>query len=63
MRGDPNYVRQACDASLERLGVDSIDLYYQHSVDRSAPIEETVERWRELVSSPVRSADMSTVNG
>src|ERR1044072_2770108 len=39
VNGDPDYVRQACDASLERLGVDHIDLYYQHRVDRSVPVE------------------------
>src|SRR5687767_4859133 len=39
VRGDPAYVREACDASLERLGVDVIDLYYQHRVDRRVPIE------------------------
>ena len=39
--GRPEYVRQACDASLERLGVDHIDLYYQHRVDRSVPVEDT----------------------
>jgi aryl-alcohol dehydrogenase-like predicted oxidoreductase len=38
--GRPEYVRQACDASLRRLGVDVIDLYYQHRVDRKVPIEE-----------------------
>ncbi|MET0982358.1 MAG: aldo/keto reductase [Telluria sp.] len=42
IRGDAAYVRQACDASLKRLGVDHIDLYYQHRVDPSVPIEETV---------------------
>src|SRR3954463_9235327 len=40
--GKPDYVRQACDASLRRLGVDHIDLYYQHRVDRGVPIEDTV---------------------
>jgi aryl-alcohol dehydrogenase-like predicted oxidoreductase len=49
--GDPDYVRQACDASLERLGVDSIDLYYQHRVDRNTPIEETVGAMAELVAA------------
>jgi len=44
----PEYVRQACDASLTRLGVDHIDLYYQHRVDRSVPIEETVGAMAEL---------------
>ncbi|MEI6216969.1 MAG: aldo/keto reductase, partial [Actinomycetes bacterium] len=41
INGKPEYVRAACDASLTRLGVESIDLYYQHRVDRSVPIEET----------------------
>jgi aryl-alcohol dehydrogenase-like predicted oxidoreductase len=41
INGEPDYVRQACDASLERLGVDHIDLYYQHRVDRKVPVEET----------------------
>ena len=47
--GRPEYVRQACDASLQRLGVDVIDLYYQHRVDRKVPIEETVGAMGELV--------------
>jgi aryl-alcohol dehydrogenase-like predicted oxidoreductase len=47
--GRPAYVRSACDASLQRLGVDHIDLYYQHRVDRSVPIEETVGAMAELV--------------
>lgn len=42
VNGKPEYVKSACDASLNRLGVDHIDLYYQHRVDRSVPIEETV---------------------
>src|ERR687889_1509485 len=42
VRGDPEYVREACDASLKRLGVEVIDLYYQHRVDQSVPIEDTV---------------------
>jgi aryl-alcohol dehydrogenase-like predicted oxidoreductase len=41
INGEPEYVRRACDASLERLGVDHIDLYYQHRVDRSVPVEDT----------------------
>ena len=41
VNGRPEYVRRACDASLQRLGVDHIDLYFQHRVDRSTPIEET----------------------
>ncbi len=47
--GRPEYVRQACDASLARLGVDHIDLYYQHRVDPTVPIEETVGAMAELV--------------
>lgn len=47
--GRPEYVRQACEASLERLGVDVIDLYYQHRVDPSVPIEETVGAMAALV--------------
>jgi aryl-alcohol dehydrogenase-like predicted oxidoreductase len=49
--GRPEYVRQACDASLQRLGVDVIDLYYQHRVDRKVPIEETVGAMAELVKA------------
>ncbi|MEV4506406.1 aldo/keto reductase [Streptomyces klenkii] len=49
VRGDAAYVRQACDASLRRLGVDHIDLYYQHRVDPQVPIEETVGAMAELV--------------
>lgn len=41
-RGDPVYVRAACEASLRRLGVDCIDLYYQHRIDTRVPIEVTV---------------------
>ncbi|ALG14850.1 aldo/keto reductase [Kibdelosporangium phytohabitans] len=51
IRGDAAYVRQACDASLRRLGVDHIDLYYQHRVDPQVPIEETVGAMAELVSA------------
>jgi aryl-alcohol dehydrogenase-like predicted oxidoreductase len=47
--GSPEYVRKACDASLKRLGVDHIDLYYQHRVDTKVPIEETVGAMAELV--------------
>ncbi len=47
--GRPEYVRQACDASLTRLGLDHIDLYYQHRVDPSVPIEETVGAMADLV--------------
>jgi aryl-alcohol dehydrogenase-like predicted oxidoreductase len=49
--GRPEYVRSACDASLLRLGVDHIDLYYQHRVDRTVPIEETVGAMAELVKA------------
>lgn len=49
INGSPDYVRAACDASLQRLGVDHIDLYYQHRVDKTVPIEETVGAMAELV--------------
>jgi aryl-alcohol dehydrogenase-like predicted oxidoreductase len=49
--GRPEYVRQACDASLARLGVDHIDLYYQHRVDPKVPIEETVGAMADLVKA------------
>ncbi len=49
INGKPDYVRQACDASLTRLGTDHIDLYYQHRVDRTVPIEETVGAMADLV--------------
>jgi aryl-alcohol dehydrogenase-like predicted oxidoreductase len=49
VNGRPDYVRKACDASLGRLGVDHIDLYYQHRVDRTVPIEETVGAMGDLV--------------
>ncbi|WP_309649951.1 aldo/keto reductase [Nocardioides sp.] len=51
INGRPDYVRSACDASLQRLGVDHIDLYYQHRVDQSVPIEETVGAMKELVEA------------
>ncbi|MGW7273624.1 aldo/keto reductase [Streptomyces sp. NPDC054864] len=51
IRGDAAYVRQACDASLRRLGVDHIDLYYLHRVDQNVPIEETVGAMAELVEA------------
>ncbi|MFE7786900.1 aldo/keto reductase [Streptomyces nigrescens] len=51
IRGDAAYVREACDASLRRLGVDHIDLYYQHRVDPDVPIEETVGAMAELVAA------------
>jgi len=49
INGKPDYVRSACDASLKRLGLDHIDLYYQHRVDTNVPIEETVGAMSELV--------------
>jgi aryl-alcohol dehydrogenase-like predicted oxidoreductase len=49
INGRPDYVRKACDGSLQRLGVDHIDLYYQHRVDRTVPIEETVGAMADLV--------------
>ncbi len=50
INGSPEYVRSACEASLQRLGVDHIDLYYQHRVDKTVPIEETVGAMAELVA-------------
>jgi aryl-alcohol dehydrogenase-like predicted oxidoreductase len=47
----PEYVRSTCDALLKLLGVDQIDLYYQHRVDRAAPIEETVGAMAELIKA------------
>src|SRR5436309_14767143 len=49
VKGDPDYVRSACEASLRRLGVEVIDLYYQHRVDPNVPIEDTVGAMAELV--------------
>jgi aryl-alcohol dehydrogenase-like predicted oxidoreductase len=49
VNGRPEYVRSACDASLKRLGVDAIDLYYQHRVDPNTPIEDTVGAMADLV--------------
>jgi aryl-alcohol dehydrogenase-like predicted oxidoreductase len=51
LNGQPDYVRSACDASLKRLGVDYIDVYYQHRVDPNVPIEETVGAMAELVQA------------
>jgi aryl-alcohol dehydrogenase-like predicted oxidoreductase len=51
INGRPEYVRQACDASLQRLGVDTIDLYYQHRVDANTPIEDTVGAMAGLVKA------------
>jgi aryl-alcohol dehydrogenase-like predicted oxidoreductase len=58
--GSPAYVRKACEASLQRLGVDHIDLYYQHRVDPKTPIEETVGALAELINEgKVRSIGLS----
>ncbi|HEU4896697.1 MAG TPA: aldo/keto reductase [Actinomycetota bacterium] len=51
INGEPEYVRRACDASLERLGVDRIDLYYQHRVDATVPVEDTWGAMAELVAA------------
>lgn len=51
VNGKPEYIRSACDASLSRLGIDYIDLYYQHRVDPETPIEETVGAMKELVEA------------
>ncbi len=51
VNGRPEYVRAACDASLQRLGIDVIDLYYQHRVDPNTPIEETVDAMKKLVEA------------
>ena len=61
--GRPEYVRQACDASLTRLGIDTIDLYYRHTMDPSVPIEETVGAMSELVTEgKVRSLGLSNTS-
>ena len=60
INGKPEYVRQACEASLKRLGVETIDLYYQHRVDPNTPIEETVGAMARLVEAgKVRSLGLS----
>ncbi|HXW52297.1 MAG TPA: aldo/keto reductase [Candidatus Acidoferrales bacterium] len=51
INGKPDYVRKACEASLKRLGVSHIDLYYQHRVDKTVPIEETVGAMSDLVKA------------
>ncbi|WP_428622534.1 aldo/keto reductase [Sedimenticola sp.] len=51
VNGHPDYVKQACDASLQRLGVEHIDLYYQHRMDPNVPIEETVGAMSDLVKA------------
>lgn len=64
INGRPEYVRAACDASLQRLGVDTIDLYYQHRVDKNVPIEETFGAMKELVDAgKVRYLGMSEAKG
>jgi aryl-alcohol dehydrogenase-like predicted oxidoreductase len=60
INGRPEYVKKACEASLKRLGVDHIDLYYQHRVDTSVPIEDTIGAMAELVKEgKVRYLGMS----
>lgn len=60
VNGKPEYVRKACEASLKRLGVEYIDLYYQHRVDTSVPIEDTIQAMAELVKEgKVRYIGMS----
>ena len=60
VNGRPEYVRQSCDGSLQRLGVEQIDLYYQHRVDPNVPIEETVGAMAELVrEGKVRALGLS----
>ena len=51
VKGDPDYVRSACEASLKRLGVEVIDLYYQHRVDANVPIEDTVGAMADLAGA------------
>jgi aryl-alcohol dehydrogenase-like predicted oxidoreductase len=61
--GHPDYVRSACDASLARLGVEHVDLYYQHRLDRNVPVEETVGAMAELVAAgKVRYLGLSEVS-
>lgn len=63
VNGKPEYVRSCCDASLARLGVDEIDLYYQHRADAETPIEETVGAMKELVEAgKVRALGLSEVS-
>ncbi|OJJ14863.1 aldo/keto reductase [marine bacterium AO1-C] len=64
VNGKPDYVKQACEASLKRLGIDTIDLYYCHRVDPNTPIEETVGAMAELVKEgKVRYLGLSEVKG
>jgi aryl-alcohol dehydrogenase-like predicted oxidoreductase len=63
VRGDPAYVREACEASLKRLGIETIDLYYQHRVDPKTPIEDTVGAMADLVrEGKVRHLALSEAN-
>jgi aryl-alcohol dehydrogenase-like predicted oxidoreductase len=63
MSGKPDYVKQACEASLQRLGIDTIDLYYLHRVDPQTPIEETVGAMSRLVEEgKVRALGLSEVS-
>lgn len=64
VNGRPEYVRDACNASLQRLGIDTIDLYYQHRVDPDVPVEETVGAMAELVDAgKVRYLGLSEASG
>ncbi|MEI7036831.1 aldo/keto reductase [Fulvimonas yonginensis] len=64
VNGRPEYVRAACEGSLERLGIETIDLYYQHRVDPNVPIEETVGAMAELVKAgKVRYLGLSEASG
>ena len=63
INGRPEYVAAACDASLQRLGVDVIDLYYQHRVDKSVPIEETVGAMARLVEAGMDVARLNMSHG
>ena len=64
VRGDPAYVRAACEGSLKRLGVDFIDLYYQHRIDKKVPIEVTVSAVYLLHLIPLfGSCGLSPVDG
>jgi aryl-alcohol dehydrogenase-like predicted oxidoreductase len=62
--GRPEYVREACEASLKRLGIDHIDLYYQHRVDKTVPIDETVDAMADMVKAgKVRFIGLSEASG
>jgi len=64
VNGKPDYVKKSCDASLRRLGVDYIDLYYQHRVDPNTPIEETVGALAELIQAgKIRHIGLSEAAG